>query len=137
MERCFFTSLSSNEKYSIYFIKDQIEVGFLTIVVPTDVSLNKLIQTEKRQSYIKWWKENVFKKPYVDFSYIEKEYRNKGFGKKLYKIAAIWLKIKFGLKLWASQNQSKEAKRLWKSLSNNTDPLFVANNESLEFLGFK
>lgn len=137
MERFFITFFPSIEKYSFHFIKDQMEVGFITVVVPTEISLNRLIKIEKRQSYIKWWKENAFRKPYVDYSFLEKEYRGKGYGKKLYKIAAIWLKKRFGLKLWASQNQSKEAKRLWKSLMKNGDPLFVVDNDSLEFLGFK
>lgn len=137
MERFFITCFPSIEKYSFHFIKDQTEVGFLSIIVPTEVSLNRLKQIEKRQTYIRWWKENAFNKPYVDYSFVEKDFRGKGYGKKLYKTAAIWLKIKFGLKLWASQNQSKEAKRLWNSLLNNNDSLFITDGDSLEFLGFK
>jgi GNAT superfamily N-acetyltransferase len=134
MERIFISAFPLIEKYSFHLILDQIEAGFITVIVPTEVSLERLSKIEERPSYIKWWKENALHKPYVDFSFIEKEFRGKGYGKKLYKVAAIWLKKKYGLKLWSSQNQSKEAKRLWKSFKTNSDKLFNSNGEWIEFL---
>jgi hypothetical protein len=100
--------------------------GIRDLGVPPDQAVVNLPE------YKKWWEDQYLNKPYVDYSFINIEYRNKGYGKRLYKAASLCLKLKYGLKLYASGNQSKEAKNLWQSLKKENDPYFIITGEYLE-----
>jgi hypothetical protein len=114
------------------YSKNEQLIGYITFVIPSQQTLNRLLNKKSSKNFKKWWEDQYLNKPYVDYSFINIEYRNKGCGKRLYKAASLCLKLKYGLKLYASGNQSKEAKNLWQSLKKENDPYFIITGEYLE-----
>ena len=112
--------------------KTERSIGYIIFVVPSNATYVKMISSKASQRLKKWWLEECKDKPYVDYSFIEKGFRNQGYGKMLYQSAATFIKIRYGLKLYASGNQSKQAKYLWESLLKENNPNFITTKEYLE-----
>jgi excinuclease UvrABC nuclease subunit len=133
MLKFLYTKELEPDKYSInMYSKNEQLIGYITFVIPSQQTLNRLLNKKSSKNFKKWWEDQYLNKPYVDYSFINIEYRNKGYGKRLYKAASLCLKLKYGLKLYASGNQSKEAKNLWQSLKKENDPYFIITGEYLE-----
>jgi GNAT superfamily N-acetyltransferase len=127
-----YSKLSQADKHIIKALTDKEEVvGFLIFVIPSQETYEK-IKEQHSEKYLKWWIDEYMEKPYVDYSFIEPEQRNKGYGKALYKAVSLFLKKEFGYKLYSSLNQSKEVKGLWASLRRENDPRFIVTEEYLE-----
>jgi len=133
MVKFLYTKEMDIDKYSINMYNESEQlIGYIVFVIPTQETLNKLLTKKSSKNFKKWWQEQYLDKPYVDYSFIEKEHRNKGYGKSLYKAASVFIKAKYGLNLYASKNQSKEAINLWKSLKKENSPYFNITDEYLE-----
>lgn len=133
MLKFLFTKEPEQDKYSInMFTENEQLIGYMTFVIPSQQTLNKLLGKKSSKNFKRWWEDQYLNKPYVDYSFINIEYRNKGYGKTLYKATSLFLKLKYNLNLYASGNQSKEAKRLWESLKKENNPYFIITNEYLE-----
>jgi GNAT superfamily N-acetyltransferase len=134
MFRFLYIKESQTDKYSINMLCSKTEqlIGYIIFVVPSNATYAKMISSNASQRLKKWWLEECKDKPYVDYSFIEKEFRNRGYGKLLYKAAATFIKARYGLRLYASGNQSKQAKYLWESLLREANLNFIITKEYLE-----
>jgi hypothetical protein len=134
MFRFLYIKEPQTDKHSINMFCSKTErlIGYIIFVVPSNATYVKMISSKASQRLKKWWLEECKDKPYVDYSFIEKEFRNQGYGKLLYQSAATFIKARYGLRLYASGNQSKQAKYLWESLLRENKPNFIITKEYLE-----
>lgn len=134
MFRFLYIKEPQTDKHSISMFCSKTErlIGYIIFVVPSNATYTKIIGSNASQRLKKWWLEECKDKPYVDYSFIEKEFRNQGHGKLLYQAAAMFIKIRYRLRLYASGNQSKQAKYLWESLLKENNPYFITTKEYLE-----
>jgi GNAT superfamily N-acetyltransferase len=75
------------------------------------------------------FRDKYVQKPYVEYVWVEKEFRNKGYAKELYKWTSEWLWEKWGLELRSGETRTQEGEWLWQSMQRSFDNIVVDGNQ--------